>query len=54
MTDVSKAGKQLIEAYEDATKDGGGYLVIDLVPTSEDKCQLRTNILETSIIYSPK
>ena len=45
---------RLIEAYEDATKDGRGYLVVDFVPISDDKYRLRTNVFEDPIIYLPK
>ena len=32
------------EAYETATMRSRGYLVVDLYPTAQDSCSLRTNI----------
>jgi hypothetical protein len=34
----------VVEAYEDATKEPHGYLLIDLKPDSDDRYQIRTKI----------
>jgi hypothetical protein len=54
--------KYLIEAYNDATKNPYGYLVIDLTAETPDEYRLRTriypdeskNIRFSPIIYQPK
>ena len=51
---ASQTGLQhLKEAYEDATKEKYGYLVVDLCPHSDDDYRLRTHIFnnEDPIIY---
>jgi hypothetical protein len=44
------------EAYNDATKDRGGYLLIDLKPDTVDEWRLRTKIFpgENTVVYVPK
>ena len=46
----------LIEAFQDATKEAYGYLVIDLKPTTADKLRIRTGILPTDqqLVYVHK
>ena len=41
--------KFLIEAYQDATKDSYGYLLLDLKPTTPEILRVRTNILPTEV-----
>ena len=45
--------KNLVEAYNDATKEKFGYLIIDLHPRSSEEHRLRTHIFEGEypIIY---
>ena len=46
----------LIEAFQDATKEAYGYLVIDLKPTTADKLRIRTGILpsDRQLVYVHK
>jgi hypothetical protein len=48
--------KLLIEAYQDATTNPFGYLLIDMKPQTNDKMRLRTNIFinERQIAYVSK
>ena len=41
--------KFLIEAYQNATKESYGYLLLDLKPTTTDALRVRTNILPTEV-----
>jgi len=47
--------KFLVEAFEDATAQPYGYLLIDLRPETPDAFRVRTNIFhnENAQIYSP-
>jgi hypothetical protein len=47
--------KILTEAFQDATNQSYGYLIIDLTPTTSDDYRLRTRIFpeETNNIFSP-
>lgn len=47
--------KRLVEAYENATSDIYGYLIIDLLPFTDANLRLRTNIFPPSemLIYTP-
>ena len=50
-------GKRLLEAYNDATSEKNGYILIDLSPSHfDDALRLRTNFLpnEYSIVYIPR
>lgn len=51
-----KKRRHLIEAYEDATMQPHGYLLIDLKQTTPSDLRLRTGILphETEYVYKPK
>ena len=40
----------LIEAFQDATKEAHGYLLIDLKPSTEDKLRVRTGLLPSDKI----
>lgn len=44
----------LLEAYQDATNDVFGYLVLDLTPMGQDKYRMRTKVFprENPIIYT--
>lgn len=44
----------LIEAFQDATKDPFGYLLIDLKPTTPEFLRIRTSITSTPIVYIHK
>lgn len=46
----------LIEAFQDATQEAHGYLLIDLKPTTEDKLRVRTGILPSDkiVVYVQK
>ena len=46
----------LIEAFQDATKEAYGYLVIDLKPTTADTLRIRTGILpsDRQLVYVHK
>lgn len=49
--------KFLLEAFEDATKEPYGYLLIDLKPETDEKYRIRTNIFpddERQFAYVPK
>ena len=48
--------KFLIEAFQDATQEAYGYLVIDLKPTTADKLRIRTGILpsDRQLVYVHK
>jgi len=48
--------KFAVEAYQDATKDPYGYLLVDLKPEQHDRCRLRTNIFpgESQYVYVRK
>ena len=45
----------LLEAFQDATREPHGYLVIDLKPATNDDERIRTNILDRQrqIVYKP-
>ena len=45
--------KFAVEAYQDATKDPYGYLLVDLKPDQDDRCRLRTDIFpgERQYVY---
>jgi hypothetical protein len=45
-----------MDAYQDATKDNFGYLLIDMHPSSAELLRLRTRIFadEAQILYTPK
>ena len=47
--------KFLLEAFQDATKEPHGYLLIDLKPATNDDERVRTNILDgqRQIVYKP-
>lgn len=42
-----KRSKLMIDAFEDATTQNYGYLLVDLKPSTPDSLRLRTNILPT-------
>ena len=46
----------LIEAFQDATQEAHGYLLIDLKPSTEDKLRVRTGLLPTDkiVVYVQK
>ena len=46
----------LVEAFQDATKEAYGYLIIDLKPTTADKLRIRTGILpsDRQLVYVHK
>ena len=46
----------LVQAYNDATKDNYGYLVIDMRQDTPDRLRVRTNIFpgEDNVAYCPK
>ena len=46
----------LVEAFQDATKEAYGYIIIDLKPTTADKLRIRTGILPTDrqLVYVHK
>ena len=46
----------LIEAFQDATKEAYGYIIIDLKPTTTDKLRIRSGILPTDrqLVYVHK
>ena len=46
----------LIEAFQDATKEAYGYIIIDLKPTTTDKLRIRTGILpnDRQLVYVHK
>lgn len=44
----------LVEAYNDATKNSFGYLIVDSHPRSENKLRVRTDIFPVAGIISPK
>ena len=46
----------LVEAFQDATKEAYGYLIIDLKPTTPDKLRIRTGILpsDRQLVYVHK
>ena len=44
----------LIEAFQDATKNPFGYLLIDLKPTTAEFLRIRTDITSTPIVYIHK
>ena len=46
----------LIEAFQDATKQAHGYLLIDLKPSTEDKLRVRTGLLPSDkiVVYVQK
>jgi len=48
--------KFAVEAYQDATKDPYGYLLVDVKPDQDDRCRLRTDIFpgELQYAYVPK
>ena len=49
--------KFVVEAYEDATKEPYGYLLIDLRPETDDRYRIRTKIFpgdERQYAYLPK
>lgn len=48
--------KYIIEAYQDATTNAYGYLLMDMKPTCPDEYRFRTNIFpnETLYVYVPK
>ena len=49
--------KFVIEAYEDATKEPYGYLLIDLRPDTNERYRIRTKIFpddERQYVYVPK
>ena len=52
----AKNNKFLVDAYNDATSDKYGYIVVDMRQDTEDKYRVRTKIFpnEQCIIYSPK
>ena len=45
------ATKAFLEAYEDATNEAYGYLVVDCTPTTPRDFKLRTNIFPNEITY---
>ena len=49
-------GQILTEAYQEATSQPYGYLVLDMSPHSEDKYRMRTRIFpeEDTIVYAPR
>ena len=51
-----KNSKFLVEAYEDATSEQYGYLVIDMRQDTDDKYRVRTKIFpsERCFVYVPK
>ncbi len=52
----ARKGSVLLEAFRDATKEGHGYLMVDLHQATDEKLRLRTHIFpgETPIVYVPK
>ena len=46
----------LVEAFQDATKEAYGYIIIDLKPTTTDKLRIRSGILPTDrqLVYVHK
>jgi hypothetical protein len=47
----------VVEAFEDATKEPYGYLLIDLRPDTDDRCRIRTKIFHDDprqYVYLPK
>jgi hypothetical protein len=49
--------KFVLEAFEDATKEPYGYLLIDLKPETDEKYRIRTNIFpddDRQYAYVPK
>ena len=44
----------ILEAYQDATSQKYGYLVIDMSPHSDDDTRLRANIFDDVWVYKPK
>lgn len=46
----------LVEAFEDATKEAYGYLIIDLKPATSDKLRIRTGVLpsDRQLVYVHK
>ena len=46
----------LVEAFQDATQEAYGYLIIDLKPTTSDKLRIRTGILpsDRQLVYVHK
>lgn len=46
----------LVEAFQDATRDAYGYILIDLKPTTNEKLRVRTGILpnDTQVVYVHK
>ena len=46
----------LVEAFQDATQEAYGYLIIDLKPTTPDKLRIRTGILpsDRQLVYVHK
>ena len=48
--------KFLLEAYNDATKQAFGYLLLDLKPSTEDDLRVRTGILsrDPPVVYIPQ
>jgi hypothetical protein len=46
----------LVEAFEDATKQPHGYILIDLKPQTEEELRIRSNILPSDkmIVYVHK
>ena len=48
-------GNFLLEAFQDATKEPHGHLLIDLKPATDDDMRVRTNILDQQrqIVYKP-
>ena len=52
-----RKSKFVVEAYEDATKEPYGYLLIDLKPDTDEKYRIRTKIFpddERQYVYVPK
>ena len=49
--------KFVLEAFEDATKEPYGYLLIDLKPETDERYRIRTNVFpddERQYAYVPK
>jgi hypothetical protein len=44
------------DAYERATSEKYGYLLVDMAPSTEDKYRLRTRVFpdQDTVIYAPK
>lgn len=59
---VTNLGKQMYpgnvkflqEAFDDATKEPYGYLLIDLKQSTPDQYRVRTNIFGTTFVYVPR